>query len=130
MTRPPAVPRRPAPVKPDFGLPPLQHQRYHWAARAIFHAARRGPNGQRLPVRLETLRDRQGIHGEASQDERASLAAWLNHEGLAAMTALLDRTLLDRDRIEQVSGDHFTLRARVRGGYAYLSAGPNPNPSS
>lgn len=100
-------------IKPTWGLTPTPGARYAWGARAIHKG-------------LETLYDRQGIDGEASEEERKALLSWLNERAMPLLRSM-DLPYPEESREVSISGDGFTLRAdpRASHGYLYLSAAPD-----
>jgi hypothetical protein len=105
-----------------WGLFPADGTRYHWSARAILD----NDGG------IDLLHDRMAVEGEASDDERKALGAWLDGKALPYLRAKFatcdDTPYQSECREITVKGDGFTLRADPRAsyGYLYLSATVDP----
>jgi len=105
-----------------WGLFPLDGTRYHWSARAILD----NDGG------VDLLHDRMAVEGEASEDERKALGAWLDNHALPYLRARFatcdDTPYQSECREITVKGNGFILRADPRAsyGYLYLSATVDP----
>lgn len=99
------------PPPKGWGLEPEGDPRFHWSARAILR------DGV-----LDLLWDRAGVEGEASPNERESMAAWLNSKALPLLRANLPDP--SDSGTYAIEGDLYRLRysARRSFGYLYMSA--------
>jgi len=107
-----------------WGLFPTDGTRYHWSARAILD--RDGG--------VDTLWDRMAVEGEATEDERKALGAWLDGHALPYLRARFascdDVPYQSECREIIVKGDGFILRADPRASYGYLYMSATVDPTA
>lgn len=101
-----------------WGLDALPGAAWHWSARAILRDGA-----------VDLVWDRQGVEGEASEEDRKAIGAWLDAKAIPLLRAEARTVDPGSHAWIEFAGDGYRLRASPRRsfGYLYLSAAPDPS---